>query len=132
MELINRVGRFIQDNSLLKDGDRVVVGVSGGADSVALLLLLRGLGFECTAVHCNFHLRGAESDRDQEFVQSLCSRMDIPLRVCHYDTKGYAAVHKCSGSPYEHAGSEESPHQRAAKPWLVSQAAYAQHITLFH
>lgn len=96
MELINRVGRFIQDNSLLKDGDRVVVGVSGGADSVALLLLLRGLGFECTAVHCNFHLRGAESDRDQEFVQSLCSRMDIPLRVCHYDTKGYAAVHKCS------------------------------------
>ena len=56
---------------------RVGVALSGGADSVALLAATLRLGFEAVPLHCNFHLRGAESDRDEVFVRSLCSRLGI-------------------------------------------------------
>lgn len=96
MEIIGRVRHYIEENNLLAEGDRVIVGVSGGADSITLLTMLRELGYECVAVHCNFHLRGSESDRDEAFVRTLCTDRDIPLVVCSYDTREYAATHKCS------------------------------------
>lgn len=65
----------------------VLVGLSGGADSTALLLLLKELGFRLHALHCNFHLRGAESDRDQAFVEELCRQQSVPLSVKHFDTR---------------------------------------------
>lgn len=64
---------------------RVLVGLSGGADSVALLLALHGAGCECVAAHCNFHLRGAESDRDERFCRDLCRRLGVDLEVIHFD-----------------------------------------------
>lgn len=85
-----KIRRFIQENRLLEGGDRVVVGVSGGADSVALLRVLTGLGYDCVPVHCNFHLRGDESDRDCAFTRNLCSSLGLELRVVNYDTQQYA------------------------------------------
>ncbi len=95
-ELKEKVSRYISRNCLLSDGARVVAGVSGGADSTALLLILKSLGYRIHAVHCNFHLRGAESDRDQQFVTGLCRSQGIELSVCHYNTREYASDHRIS------------------------------------
>ena len=90
MDLTERVKRFIAQNGLLKSGSTVIVGVSGGADSTALLKILLALGYRCIAVHCNFNLRGAESMRDQQFVKELCRSLGVELIICNYDTAAYA------------------------------------------
>ena len=89
--LERRVREFISEQSLLPDGCRVLVGVSGGADSVALLRILLSLGYDCHAVHCNFRLRGEESERDRRFTEELCRRLGTELTVCGYDTSDYAS-----------------------------------------
>jgi tRNA(Ile)-lysidine synthase len=63
--------------------------VSGGADSVALLDVLKRGGYDCVVAHCNFHLRGEESDRDEAFVRRMCE--GLPLYVRDFDTRAYAA-----------------------------------------
>ena len=72
------------------------MALSGGADSVALLLILKKLGYRIEAVHCNFRLRGEESDLDEAFVRQLCQTQGIPLHLVHFDTREYAALHKMS------------------------------------
>jgi tRNA(Ile)-lysidine synthase len=75
----------------LRPGDRVCAAVSGGADSVALLLLLHAanglprnaLGVGLSAVHVHHGLRGAEADEDLAFVEALCGRLEVPLHVHH-------------------------------------------------
>lgn len=84
------IRRFIESEAMLGAGDKVVVALSGGADSVCLLLILKALDFEVVAAHCNFHLRGTESMRDEEFVKSLCERMGVKLRLTDFDTTAYA------------------------------------------
>ena len=96
MRLENRVESFIVQHHLLTHGARVLVALSGGADSVALLRMLIKLGFSCHAVHCNFHLRGEESDRDERFVRNLCQEMSIGLDVIHFATQAYANEHHLS------------------------------------
>lgn len=76
--------------------DNLIIGLSGGADSVALLLLLHEAGKDTTAVHCNFHLRGEEADRDAEFCQGLCESLKIPLLKIDFDTIHFARKHKLS------------------------------------
>ena len=98
--MLRRVMKYIRDKELLKKGARVLVCVSGGADSVALLDVLRRGGYECVVAHCNFHLRGEESDRDEAFVRELCERREARgerqeakggrLEIKHFDTEGYA------------------------------------------
>lgn len=68
--------------------------LSGGADSTALLLLLIEKGYKVEAVHCNFHLRGEESDRDERFCQKLCDDNGVKLHIAHFDTVSYAAMHQ--------------------------------------
>ena len=66
--------------------DKILVTLSGGADSVALLRLLLAMGYTCEAAHCNFHLRGDESVRDEMFVRELCLQLEVPLHVQHFQT----------------------------------------------
>lgn len=81
---------------MIAKGDVVVCGLSGGADSVCLLLQLQELGYQVVAAHCNFHLRGAESDGDEVFVRSLCEQRNVSLYVKDFDTKAYAKEHRQS------------------------------------
>ncbi len=90
MKLEKRVESFIGQHRLLMPDAEVLVALSGGADSVALLRMLLRLGYVCHAVHCNFHLRGEESDRDEQFVTVLCQELDVRLEVLHFDTQAYA------------------------------------------
>ena len=94
--MLRRVQQFIEKNHLLNREALYLVGLSGGADSVALMLILHELGYRVEAAHCNFKLRGDESDRDENFVRNLCSERDIQLHVIHFDTKEYAELHKVS------------------------------------
>ena len=73
--------------------DYVVVGISGGADSTALLLALVSAGIKMECVHCNFHLRGEESMRDQRWVENLCSRLGLNLRIIDFDVEEYCRTH---------------------------------------
>ena len=91
-----RVLSFIDQHRLMVPEARVLVALSGGADSVALLHILLHLGYRCHAVHCNFHLRGEESDRDELFVTDLCEALRVPCDVVHFDTRSYADEHKLS------------------------------------
>lgn len=88
--MIHKVEKYIAKNMLLTPGSKVLVALSGGADSVALLVVLLKLGYRCEAMHCNFHLRGEESNRDELFVTELCARHNVPMRTVHFDTTAYA------------------------------------------
>jgi len=96
MEIIETIQRFIKKKGLLDLNKKYLVALSGGADSVALLLVLHELGYETEACHCNFQLRGEESDRDEEFCVNLCQKLSVPLHRIHFDTKTYAELHKVS------------------------------------
>lgn len=89
-EVLEKVRIFIRQHHLLQDESRVVVGLSGGSDSVCLAHILDKLGYEVVAAHCNFHLRGEESMRDEQFVVSLCQQMGWNLHQEDFDTAVYA------------------------------------------
>lgn len=84
--MIRRVQQYINQHLLLNRQQPVLVALSGGADSVALLHILCQLGYNCIAAHCNFHLRGQESNRDEQFVQDLCNKLQVPLHITHFNT----------------------------------------------
>ncbi len=89
----------IISNNMLKSGDRVVVGVSGGADSVALLCVLKRLqvlNLSISACHINHNIRGAEADRDEAFVRDLCKKLDVPLYVLSADVPAIAKEKRIS------------------------------------
>lgn len=71
----------------------MIVALSGGADSVALLALLLRLGYDCRAAHCNFHLRGEESMRDMRHCQKLCNKLDVDLYVRDFDVEARMREH---------------------------------------
>ena len=78
---------------LISPAQRLIVAVSGGADSVAMLLFLKEMHANIVAVaHCNFQLRGEESERDEHFVESLCRRWGCDFRIARFDTKSEAAA----------------------------------------
>ena len=92
--------RFASVHELFVYGGKYIVALSGGADSVSLLFVLKHLehelGIGVEAAHCNFHLRGAESVRDEEFCKQLCDRLSVPLHLIHFDTQAYADLHRVS------------------------------------
>ena len=94
--MLRRVQKYIRDNGLLSQGDRVLVCVSGGADSMALWDVLHRGGYECIVAHCNFHLRSEESDRDEAFVRNEAIRQKGERQeaqnifVKDFDTLAYA------------------------------------------
>ena len=96
MRFLETIEKYISRHNLLNPKELYIVALSGGADSVALLLALKQLGYNIEAAHCNFKLRGDESLRDENFCVSLCEKHNIPLHRIHFDTKEYAALHKGS------------------------------------
>lgn len=114
--MLRRVQKYIRDNSLLQPSQRVLVCVSGGADSIALLDVLQRAGYECVVAHCNFHLRGDESDRDQDFVVQQATNLlgkDASILIQHFDTQTYAQ---------EHAISIEMAARRLRYQWFAQVA----------
>lgn len=98
--LMLEIKRYIEKNQLIRPGDGVVVGLSGGPDSVFLLYALHTLqprmGFTLWAVHVHHGIRGAEADRDEAFSEKLCAKLDIPFRAVHVAAPAYAAQHGLS------------------------------------
>ena len=88
--MLSTVQAYIAQHQLLRPAAPVIVGLSGGADSVALLHILTRLGYPCVAAHCNFHLRNDESDADADFAQQTAEALGLPFRRIDFDTADYA------------------------------------------
>lgn len=105
--MINNVLHTIKRYHMLAPGDRVLIGLSGGADSMALAFLLHSMQKEweitVEAVHVNHGLRGAEAQRDAAFVTDWCAKQQMPLHVFERDVAGLA---KAKGISIEQAGRE--------------------------
>lgn len=80
------------ERALGKPNKTFLVALSGGPDSVALLRMLIDKGNKVEAAHCNFHLRGEESDRDEAFCKALCDKQGVKLHIAHFDTKEFAKL----------------------------------------
>ena len=123
--MLRRVSTYIRKRELLEKDKTVLVAVSGGADSVALLDVLVRAGYTCIAAHCNFHLRGEESNRDEVFVRDLCAQLGVPLEVENFDTLLYARTH--------HVGIEVAARELRYR-WFeqIAQAHGCQAVAVAH
>ena len=99
-DLVTRTKEFIREERMFSPGDTVLCGVSGGADSLCLLSVLRELSGELSltlrAIHVEHGIRGEESLEDAAFVEALCGDWEVPLSVVNVDAPGYAASHGVS------------------------------------
>ena len=93
---ISKFKAFVDHEGLFKPGQKVLLAVSGGKDSVLMAHLFKLSGFDFGIAHCNFNLRGEESIRDEYFVRMLAQNLDVPYFVKHFQTKAYAADNKLS------------------------------------
>ena len=96
MDLLNAFKDFVAKEQLFSPGDHLLLAVSGGLDSVVLTALCHQAGLDFTIAHCNFQLRGAESDRDHQFVLQLGTKYNKEVLVRKFDTEDYAAANKLS------------------------------------
>jgi len=98
--MISRIRAFMVEKKMIQPKDRILVGISGGADSVCLLFVLlelqKELDFQVSAVHVNHELRGAESQRDEDYVKRLCEELQIPLGIYHCPVQKRAERDKIS------------------------------------
>ena len=90
--ILTRIQALLRQYGITAEKGLMLCGLSGGADSTALVLALQAMGFSVKALHCNFHLRGEESDRDEHFVRHFCNRHGIGLEVKHFDTAAEARL----------------------------------------
>ena len=98
-----QTGRYIELHRLPPSPARLVVALSGGADSVALLAVLTALGYDCVAAHCNFHLRGDESMRDRRHAEAVSGLLGVDLCVKDFDVE---ARRRATGESVEMACRE--------------------------
>ena len=89
--LLERFRKFIETNSLCSRDDRILLAVSGGIDSVVMLNLIREAGYNADVSHCNFHLRGEESDEDAVFVESLSGEKGLKFYRKDFNTGEFAS-----------------------------------------
>ncbi|HTL07946.1 MAG TPA: tRNA lysidine(34) synthetase TilS, partial [Chitinophagaceae bacterium] len=96
MQLLSSFQQFIAAENLFSRHDRLLLAVSGGVDSVVLCALCHEAGYNFSILHCNFMLRGAESDEDEIFVQAMAARYGVDFHTKKFDTAAYAKEHKLS------------------------------------
>lgn len=84
--MLATIQQFIEAKDLFLPSDKLIVAVSGGMDSVVLLHSLHQLGYSLAVAHCNYQLRGDESDGDESFVKKLANNLKIPFHTIHFDT----------------------------------------------
>lgn len=94
MNLIQRFRQIIQEQLLFHATDRLLIAVSGGVDSVVLCALCKEAGYDFTIAHCNFQLRGGESERDEHFVQAMGHQYGVGVMIKRFDTEKYAQESK--------------------------------------
>ena len=90
MQLLERFQEFITEKKLFSKNQKLLLAVSGGLDSVVLCDLCYRSGFDFVIAHCNFRLRGEESDRDEMFVRALGKNYEREVLIKHFDTEKYA------------------------------------------
>lgn len=94
IDLLVRFRQQMKELGFDSPAGHFLLAVSGGMDSVVLAHLCKASGYPFTIAHCNFRLRDAESDGDEEFVSGLARRLDVPFISNRFDTKSYAATHR--------------------------------------
>lgn len=96
MRLINLYHEYIQQNHLFHPKDKLLLAVSGGVDSVVLCELCKQAGYDFAIAHCNFKLRGSDSESDEQFVKQLAEKYAVPFYVTAFDTNAAAKATKKS------------------------------------
>ena len=130
MNMQVQVMEYMKRYGMADQGDGILAAVSGGADSVCLLWLLREMaetiGFRLAVFHMNHGLRGNESERDEQYVRDLCERLHVPCHVIREDVREYAKAH---GMSEEEAGRElRYLHmEKAAEQFRCNKIATAHH-----
>jgi tRNA(Ile)-lysidine synthase len=96
MSLLSRFQQYTKQHNLFQPKDQLLLAVSGGVDSVVLVDLCAKSGYHFSIAHCNFQLRGEESEGDEAFVRSLGEKYNVEVLVKKFDTEEYAAENKLS------------------------------------
>src|SRR5882724_10875068 len=90
MNLLQRYKEYIKKENLFQPKDQLLLAVSGGMDSVVLCELCNQAGYDFAIAHCNFQLRGEESERDEKFVKELGKKYGVEVFIKKFDTEKYA------------------------------------------
>jgi tRNA(Ile)-lysidine synthase len=96
MNLVEKFKEYIKQQNLFQPKDWLLLAVSGGVDSVVLCELCKQAGYDFAIAHCNFQLRGEESERDENFVRELGEKYDVEVLIKKFDTEKYAQENKLS------------------------------------
>ncbi|XKX04914.1 tRNA lysidine(34) synthetase TilS [Tenacibaculum maritimum] len=94
--MIQKLRRHINQNFPFIEGKKILIAISGGVDSVVLAHLFHKLNYDISLAHCNFQLRGKESDLDEQFVERLGEKLELKVFTTKFETNVYAAKHKLS------------------------------------
>ncbi|MCD9585014.1 tRNA lysidine(34) synthetase TilS [Tenacibaculum maritimum] len=94
--MIQKLRRHINQNFPFIEGKKILIAISGGVDSVVLAHLFHKLNYDISLAHCNFQLRGKESDLDEQFVERLGKKLELKVFTTKFETNVYAAKHKLS------------------------------------
>lgn len=126
------INDYVEKHHMLSDGDRILIGLSGGADSILLARYLleqrKQKEISLYAVHVNHLLRGEEADRDEQFVVEFCEEWQIPCRIIKRDVRQFALEQKCSE---EEAGRmiRYEAFAELSQEWGCNKIALAHHGT---
>ena len=96
MEVLSRLQSFIKQHALFLSEERVLLAVSAGRDSVLMSHLFKAAGYHFVIAHCNFNLRGAESELDERFTEELANELEVPFFTSRFDTMDYASANHIS------------------------------------
>ena len=105
--MLEKFLKTVQENQLIRKGEKIVIGVSGGPDSICLLHLLwrirKEFDLQLYGVHLNHQLRGKEAEEDARYVQDICQRLEVPVFIYSRDVSQYSRER---GISFEEAGRE--------------------------